>query len=113
MAPKGQTYRVIRDNNLSRAIDPIHALKPIRPSILIHPGEHDLPRFTGMSRRILVSAFLAPLGREFPDCRDDTITFCTRIGHRNQDNEWLALCVHHFLERSFAELQSRRPAVGL
>ena len=65
MAPKRHTYRVVRDNNLSGTIDPIHALEPLRPSTLIHPGEQDLPRMMG--RRVLHSARLAPLDREFPD----------------------------------------------
>ena len=97
-----QTYRMVYDDNLRWTCNTIHAFEPARPSFLIHPSKHDLSR--PVSRCVLCGTSPTPLGGEPANCLDNLIVLDTGRGDRNQDNKRSTLCVHHFLERSLADL---------
>lgn len=97
-----QTYRMVYNDNLSWTFDTIHAFEPARPSFLIHPSKHDLS--CSMRRCVLCGTGSTPLGGERVNCLDNPIVLGTGGSDRNQDNERSALCVHHLLERSLADL---------
>lgn len=54
---------------------------------------------------VLRSTGSTPLGGECVNSLDNLIVLDTGGSDRNQDNERFALCVHHVLERSLANLQ--------
>src|SRR6267154_5837722 len=96
-----QTYRMIHNDNLCWTLDTIHAFEPTCPSFLIHPNKHDMSCLLHWC--ILSGTSPTPLGGEAANRLDNPIALDARASNRNQDNEWLALCVHHLLERSLAE----------
>lgn len=63
--------------------------------------------------RVLSAASPTPLTSEPTNRLDNSITLYSGSSNRNQDNQRLALCVHHVLERSLTKLHCQGQAVGL
>jgi hypothetical protein len=53
-----------------------------------------------------------PLTSEPANRLDNSIVLYSGSSNRNQDNQWLALRVHHVPERSLAKLHGQGQAVG-
>src|SRR6267142_1092183 len=96
------TYRMVYDDDLRRILNTIHTLEPARPSFLIHPSKHDLPR--PMCWHMMSSTAPTPLTGEPADRLDDLIPLYAGRSNRDQDNQWPPLRIHHVLERFLAQL---------
>src|SRR5258708_13179670 len=102
---------MVYNDNLRRTLNSIHTFEPTRPSSVVHPNKHDLP--LSMRWCILSGTSPTPLGGERANRLDNPIALDISGSNRNQDNEWLAFCVHHLLNRPPPNLHDQPQPLGL
>lgn len=100
---KSEAHPVVRDDDLPRALDPVHVVQPLRPPLRVHPRKHD--------HAAGAAPVAAPLLPDRLHALDGVLALCALLRDGREHDERRARRVHDLLERALVELERRREAI--